>query len=117
MEKRPLAVVTPATVTLLYARRVTYYGQVLTTAQVYANKRAFVRRWPDRRYSVVPGSVSKGCYAGKARCAVSVVLAYTARSEARDASARGFTRVTLALERENGRFKITREQGRPVQRP
>lgn len=109
--------VTPATVASLYAPRVSYYGQVLTTAQVYANKQAFIRRWPDRRYAVVPGSVSKGCEAGRARCRVSVVLAYTARNEARNASARGYTRVTLALARENGQFKITREAGSRVARP
>ena len=109
--------VTPATVASLYARRVSYYGEELTTAEVYANKRAFIRRWPDRRYTVVPGTVSKGCDAGKQHCGVSVVLAYTARSDTRDATARGYTRVTLALDKENGQFKITREQGRPVRQP
>ena len=90
---------------------------MLTAAQVYANKRAFIRRWPDRRYAVVPGTVSKGCDATRSRCAVSVTLAYTARSAARDAAARGWTRVTLALARQDGRLKITREAGRPVPRP
>lgn len=109
--------VTPQAVAALYAPRVTYYGQILTAAQVYANKRAFIRRWPDRRYAVVPGTVSKGCDATRSRCAVSVTLAYTARSAAREAAARGWTRVTLALARQDGRLKITRESGRPVLRP
>lgn len=109
--------VTPQAVAALYAPRVTYYGQELTAAGVYANKRAFTRRWPDRRYAVVPGTVSKGCNASRSRCAVSVTLAYTARSEARDAAARGWTRVSLALARQDGQLKITRESGRPVSRP
>lgn len=111
------ATVTPQAVEGLYARRVAYYGQALTNGQVYANKRAFTRRWPDRRYAVVPGSVTKGCDGAKARCRVDVTLAYRARSDARDATARGWTRVALVLAREDGRLKIVRESGHPVARP
>ncbi len=111
------ATVTPRAVETLYAHRVLYYGQALTNGQVYANKLAFTRRWPTRRYTVVPGTVAKSCDGAMARCEVSVTLAYRARDDSRGATASGLTRVALLLSREDGQFKIVRESGRPVARP
>lgn len=99
-----------------YAAHVNYYGQELSNAGVYADKRAFVRRWPDRRYTVVPGSVSKGCDAAQTRCEVGVTLAWSASSPGRGAAAHGLTRVSLTLARQDGALKIVRESGHPVRR-
>lgn len=106
--------VTPDRVRELYGEHVVYYGESLTNAQVYANKQAFVRRWPDRHYAVVPDSVRKGCDRDQTRCFVTVTLAYQTASAARGATARGLTRVSLTLERENGTLRIMREAGHPV---
>ena len=106
--------VTMATVDSLYASRVVYYGENLTAAQVYANKQAFIRRWPDRHYAVVPGTVAKSCDPTKARCRVDATLAYRAVNPAQGRAARGRTRVTLDLVRDAGQYKIVREAGRPV---
>lgn len=111
------ATVTPAAVDALYARRVVYYGRSLTNGQVYADKLAFTRRWPDRRYAVVPGTVAKSCDGGRTWCRVDATLAYRTRSDARGAIASGWTRVTLSLAREDGRLKVVREAGRPVAAP
>ncbi len=105
--------VTMARVESLYAPHVIYYGEALTTAQVYANKRAFIRRWPDRRYVVVPGTVVKSCDAAS-RCRVDATLAYQAVNQVQGRVARGRTRVSLDLVRDAGQFKIVRETGRPV---
>ncbi len=110
------AAVTPEAVHALYAREVDYYGETLTADQVFANKQRFIRRWPDRRYAVVPGTVAKGCDPAQSRCHVSAVLAYHAQSATRGASAGGYTRVSLDLVRENGELKIARESGRRVTR-
>lgn len=108
--------VTPQAVAALYGRRVLYYGEALSNGQVYANKRAFIRRWPDRRYAVVPGTVRKGCDRGGRRCAIGVTLAWHATSRARGAAAGGLTRVSLVLAEEDGELRIARESGRPVAR-
>ncbi len=109
--------VTPEAVASLYGRHVIYYGEAMTPSQVYANKRAFIRRWPDRRYSLVPGTVSKGCDPSKTRCKVDVVLRWSAASGPRHAAASGWTRVSIDLAREDGQFKIVREAGRRISRP
>ena len=108
--------VTPQAVASLYGQRVIYYGQMLSNGQVYANKRAFVRRWPERRYAVVPGTVSKGCDRTGQRCAISVTLAWHAASPTRAVAAGGLTRVSLVLAEEEGELRITRESGRPLAR-
>jgi hypothetical protein len=109
--------VTPQAVDNLYAPNVVYYGRTMTSAGVYADKRAFVRRWPNRRYSVVPGTVKKTCNGPNTRCHVEVTLAYHARSAARGASAGGYTRVSLDMVRQPGGMKIVRESGRRASRP
>lgn len=109
--------VTPEKVASLYGRHVIYYGEAMTPAQVYANKRAFIRRWPDRRYALVPGTVSKGCDPSRTRCKVDVILRWSAASGTRHAAANGWTRVSIDLAREDGQFKIVREAGRRVSRP
>lgn len=109
--------VTPQAVASLYARRVIYYGQRLSNRQVYANKQAFIRRWPERRYAVVRGTVRKGCDDGGRRCRISVTLAWHAASPSRAAAAGGLTRVSLLLTAEEGDLKIARESGRPLARP
>lgn len=108
--------VTPQAVASLYGRRVGYYGEMLSNAQVYANKRAFIRRWPDRRYAVVPGTVRKRCDRAGKRCAVAVTLAWHAASPTRAVATGGLTRVSMVLAAEDGELKITREVGRPVAR-
>lgn len=108
--------VTPQAVAALYGRRVFYYGQALSNGQVYANKRAFIRRWPDRRYAVVPGTVRKGCDPGGRRCSIGVTLAWHAASPTRAAAAGGLTRVSLVLAEEEGELRIARESGRPMSR-
>ena len=109
--------VTPQTVNNLYAPHVVYYGRPMTVDQVYADKRAFVRRWPNRRYNVVPGTVDKTCNSTSTRCHVEVLLAYHAQSAARGASAGGYTRVSLDMVRQPGGMKIVRESGRRASRP
>ena len=105
--------VTPEAVRELYASRVIYYGKAMTPAQVYRDKLNYIRRWPDRRYRVVPGSVSKSCSPGQERCRISAILSWD-KADASGRGSKGANTITLNLVREDGALKIARETGNPV---
>ncbi len=106
------AKITPDTVDQLYARRVIYYGKSMSAAAVYRDKLNFIRRWPDRRYGVVPGSVSKTCQA--ATCKIYAVLSWQKTDPRTRQGSKGANTIVLTLRRENGLLKIARESGTPV---
>ncbi len=106
--------VTPATVEKLYARDVNYYGRPMSAAAVFRDKLAFVRRWPRRRYDVVPGTVSNDCGGGVARCRVTAVLRWSRGDASGRHAEQGTNTVRLDLVREDGILKIARESGAPV---
>ena len=99
--------VTLANVEKLYASRITYYGQPMTPESLYRDKRAFIRRWPERRYAVEPGSAAKVCDAGEARCRLTAILDW--RTSGPSGTRSGRSRVTLLLVQEDGALKIARE--------
>ena len=102
--------VTPEAVRELYASRVIYYGKAMTPAQVYRDKLNYIRRWPDRRYRVVPGSVSKSCSPGQERCRISAILSWD-KADASGRGSKGANTITLNLVREDGTLRIARESG------
>ncbi len=108
------AKINPATVASLYARSVSSYGKRMSPVAVYRDKLAFVRRWPSRRYGVVPGSVSKTCDAAEDHCRVGAVLSWERADAGRHAGAEGANTITLDLVREDGTLKIALESGRPI---
>ena len=99
--------VTLANVEKLYASRITYYGQPMTPESLYRDKRAFIRRWPERRYSVEPGSAARVCDAGESRCRLTAILDW--RTSGESGTRAGRSRVTLTLVEEDGALKIARE--------
>ena len=105
--------VTPEAVNDLYASHVIYYGKAMTPAQVYRDKLNYIRRWPDRRYRVVPGSVSKSCAPGQDRCRISAILSWD-KADASGRGSKGANTITLNLVREDGILRIARESGTPV---
>ncbi len=105
--------ITPEAVQELYASRVIYYGKAMTPAQVYRDKLNYIRRWPDRRYRVVPGSVSKSCSPGQERCRISAILSWD-KADASGRGSKGANTITLNLVREDGTLRIARETGSPV---
>ena len=103
----------PATVARLYARRVDYYGHPLSTEAVYRDKLAFVQRWPVRRCSAVPGTVTNTCDDASNRCRVTALLRWS-RADGVGHGESGTNSVRLDLAREDGTLKIVRESGEPV---
>ena len=106
--------VTPATVDRLYGRRVVYYGRPMTAAAVFRDKLAFVRSWPNRRYDVVPGTVTNDCGDGSERCRVAAVIHWSRTDGAGRRRQSGTNTVRLELARQDGTLKIVRESGVPV---
>ena len=106
--------ITPAVVDNLYASRVVYYGKSMTTAEVYRDKLNFIRRWPDRRYQVVPGSVSKACDPAAETCRINAVLHWDKADPRTRQGSTGANTITLTLVRQDGTLKIARESGTPV---
>ena len=101
--------ITPANVEKFYASRLIYYGHPMTRESLLRDKQAFVRRWPERRYGVEPGSASKRCDATEDHCRFTANLLW--RTSGPSGTRAGRSRVTLALAREDGALKIVREGG------
>lgn len=70
-----------------YAGRVRYYGKTQPLSDVLKDKRAYFDRWPERFYSVRPGSVTTRCDASL--CEISGVYDWSVRSVPRNKQASG----------------------------
>lgn len=99
--------VTADNVAKLYAPRLIYYGHRMTRADLLRDKLTFIRRWPERRYAVAPGSAQKSCNADQSRCEISATLVWRNARPGRVRSGR--SRVHLDLARVDGSLKIVRE--------
>lgn len=108
--------VTPETVSRLYAPRVLYYGRPMTSAQVYRDKRAFIRAWPRRSYAAVPGTVTNDCRDAAATCRVTALMRWSRADAAGRRRQSGTSSVRLDLVRQDGSLRIVRESGAPAGR-
>lgn len=103
--------VTAAAVDRFYAPTVVYYGKRFSRAQVLADKLRYIRAWPVRHYSEVPGSIEAHCNPDRSRCRVSVIMAW--RRLGRDARAStGRARIAFDFVPSDGGRKIARESAR-----
>ena len=100
--------ITAAAVSRFYAPDVVYYGKRLTRAQVLADKLRYIRAWPVRRYTEVPGSIQAHCNADRSVCRVSVVMSW--RRVGRNAAVSvGRARIAFDFVPADGGRKIARE--------
>ena len=99
----------------LFADRVDYYGKPGTLrARVLADKAAFYRRWPMRRYEIIPGSLLPRPGPDDS---VELTFRYTYEVSNGARSARGIGETTLGLILgEDGRYRIVKETGGVVRR-
>ena len=103
--------VTAAAADRFYAPIVVYYGKRLNRAQVLADKLRYIRAWPVRHYSEVPGSIEASCNADRSRCRVSVVMAWRRLGRGSKVSS-GRARVAFDFVPVEGSRKIAREAAR-----
>ncbi|MBY5336439.1 hypothetical protein HFO99_21355 [Rhizobium leguminosarum] len=94
-----------------YADQVTFYGKVVDRDAVMKDKATFAQRWPERIYSVKPGSEAAVC---AAKCDVSGVIEWFARSRQRGKTSSGMAEFTLVwnpatsqIESENSKVLAT----------
>ncbi|WP_293866433.1 hypothetical protein [uncultured Alsobacter sp.] len=100
-----------ATLQEAYAEVVTYYGKPLGKQTVLDEKRAFAQRWPERTYSVRPGTVTASCSPDGRLCDVNAITDWRAASAARGTISTGAATYQLQLRLEGGRIAIVGESG------
>ena len=103
------ASVTPTAVERFYTPRALYYGHTLSRAQIFADKLAYIRRWPQRSYRELPGSLTTHCNGDRSLCRVSVNMAWQ-RSGLTTVSGRAH--MTFDFVPADGARKIARESAR-----
>lgn len=97
----------------IYAQEVEYYGKRVSRQSVVAEKQAFAAKWPQRVYSVEPGSMIARC--DVTACIVTGVVHFTARNAERRSS-HGVATFAYTLAPAGDSFLIAGESGRVLQR-
>lgn len=96
-----------------YADEVLYYGKRMTRREVLADKRRFIRAFPERTYDIAPGSLRTRC--DRAQCEARAVLLWR-RATPSGRTREGASALTLVFSaREGGR--IVRESATNLPRP
>ena len=95
-----------------YGARVRFYGRATTLAALIAQKRSFVRRWPQRRYAA--RTIRTACDAEG--CTVRAIVDFHAASPGRGAVSRGAAELVLAVTFSGSRPVIAAETGRVLRR-
>ncbi|MEH3118438.1 MAG: hypothetical protein PGN25_12830 [Methylorubrum populi] len=98
-----------------YGSRVRFHGRTMSIGALMAEKRRFVRRWPERRYEP-QGEPKVACDGPSATCLVRVVHDFTAVSPARGARSRGIAELTLTVDFSSGQPVIVAESSRVLSR-
>jgi hypothetical protein len=97
-----------------YGANVTFYGKAFSHAGVIADKQAFANRWPIRDYLVESDSIRIDC--GSQNCTIESIIAWTAASPARGATASGRSTWRLVVVSSGGSLQIVSEGGRTIKR-
>ncbi|MCJ2043100.1 hypothetical protein MKK58_00840 [Methylobacterium sp. J-078] len=99
-----------------YAERVQFHGRSLSLAALMAEKRRFVRRWPERRYEAQGGATRTACNAATATCIVRTTFDFRADNPARGARSQGVSELTLTISFAGPRPVIVAESSRVLRR-
>lgn len=99
-----------------YAERVRFHGRILSLAALIAEKRRFVRRWPERRYEAQGGATRTACNATSATCIVHTTFDFRADNPARGVRSQGVSELTLTISFAGERPLIVAESSRVLRR-
>lgn len=81
-----------------YDDQINYFGAVTARGSILQEKERFAARWPQRRYTIVPGSVSTACEGGDTQsCAVEGIVTWDAYSSERGTRSVGSAKFTLSM--------------------
>ena len=98
-----------------YGRWVRFHDRLVSRQALIAEKRRFVRRWPERRYEA-DGEPRVICSDAGRTCIVRALLRFEASSTARGRRSRGTAEVTLTIRLDEGRPVIVAETSRVLRR-
>jgi hypothetical protein len=93
----------------LYADEVSYYGVSKTRQAVLADKLKFAKRWPERNYTLRPGTLSVRCEQIADTCSLEGIVDWQTRSAERSASSRGAARFSYVLSLQESTVSIIAE--------
>lgn len=96
-----------------YLEKVSYYGKVLSRASVIADKKAFFKKWPVRKYSVRPASISIVCET-TIKCRTNGILDWEASGAI--LNSKGSAKFELQWILEDSIWKISSEKSQVVDR-
>jgi hypothetical protein len=99
----------------LYDDTVMYYGKVTSRDAVLSDKRRFTERWPQRSYTLRPGTLTSQCDDG-AKCAVSGLIDWAAAKDAKRSTGAANFRYGVMVG-DMGVLKIAEETGKVLQGP
>ncbi|WP_019906303.1 hypothetical protein [Methylobacterium sp. 77] len=99
-----------------YAERVRFHGRTLSLAALMAEKRRFVRRWPERRYVAQGGSARTACSVATSSCIVRSTFDFRADNPRKGARSQGVSELTLEISFAGPRPVIVSESSRVLSR-
>ena len=93
-----------------YAEVVDWYDQgTINRDEVLTDRAKYQERWPQRKYTLTPGSVQITTN-GPSRYAATFELTYVVRNERRKAQAAGKSRIMVDLEIADGKPRVVRQK-------
>lgn len=100
-----------ADVPYMYGPTVQFYGHTYTQGQLADEKRAAIRQWPVRRYTIRPGTLRVICNVPQSRCAARSVIDFVAANPARGTRKAGSARFDLGVSYAGRQPRILYEGG------
>ncbi|MDR9808771.1 hypothetical protein [Rhizobium hidalgonense] len=85
-----------------YENQVAFYGKIVDRDAVIKDKASFAQRWPERIYSVKPGSEVAMC---REKCEASGIIEWFARSRERGKTSAGMAEFALAWNPATGKIE------------
>ena len=98
----------------MYDTNVDYYGKNFTRDEVMADKTRYFMRWPERAYSIVPGSLKVDCDPAIKSCSAEGRFQFSVRNQTRQVD--GTAAFTYGLSDLGNRFLIHTELGAVLER-
>jgi hypothetical protein len=93
-----------------------YYGKTVALAQVVQEKRNYLNRWPERRYTLKPDAMNIQCDPARSSCLMSGELDYEVRDPRSARASSGSATYELRVLFSQAGPKIVEENGRTLAR-
>ena len=99
-----------------YGDRVFHYGRFKSRQELTAEYERFVARWPLRKHTLRPDSVTANCQSDGNSCEIGAIIDWEVASLTRNAKSAGVSTWHLVFAHQNGSFLITSIDGKVIDR-